>query len=339
MKKTIIVSLLICILAGNVFAQVTFSGEAYAGFQYENSFNGDNIVTADHRKEGAPKFNFQAVAQRADYGIKLDVDFQTTNPLTLNGIYGWAYFLDDSIHFTVGKISDGKFVSSLDADHEYEFDSVTGIRVEYRTPFLEGLNLGLAVPALGGEGNYAGDYKLERMAKKIILGASYVTPLFNTIAAYDLGNNARFLFGFNFTGIDELTSAGIQIRANNLATFDYPVIGGSVQINEKIGYRIMRPLIANLFLSQTFYGEEDKDMALTFNPSVSYKILPNLTGSFSLDVTSTDLFKSQVITFTPCIEYNLKGPALVYAQYDLIIARYKGDSFHRFGLGIDIKAF
>ena len=101
----------------------------------------------------------------------------------------------------------------------------------------------------------------------------------------------------------------------------------------------MRPLAATLFLSQTFYGEEEKDMALTINPSVSYRILPNLIGSLGLDVSSEDMFKSQTITLTPCIEYSLKGPALLYVQYDLRLAEYKSASFHKFGFGIDIKAF
>jgi len=330
MKRLITVSLLLGVLAGNVFAQLTLSGEAYVGFQLEKPFNDtDETLGAYHRKKGAPLFNFMATAARENYGVKLDTNFQTTNPLSINGIYGWVNFLDKSLNLTIGKISDGKWVSSLDADHEITFDEITGFRLEYKTP-LPGLNVGAAFTA--------DDYTFEKFGKKTVLAASYVNPMLNTVIAYDLGNNARLLWGLNYTGIDELTSAGIQLKAINLASWESPVYPGEILITEKVGYRVMRPLVVSLLLSQTMYGI-DKDTVLLFNPSVSYRLFDNLTASFGLKVESPDYFETQVISIKPCVEYRLKGAALFYTEYEMTLAKYKGGSLHRFGFGIDVKAF
>ena len=338
MKRTIIVILLLSILAGSVFAQLSFSGEAYAGFQLEKTYDNDEIVSATHRKEAAPKFEFIATAFRENYGIKFDTTFQTTNPFTINGIYGWVDFLNNTIHLSMGKISDAKWVSSLDSDHEIFFDKITGFRLEYRTP-LQGLNVGAAFPA--------DDFSFEKFAKKIIFGASYVQALFNTVIAYDMGNNGRLLFGFNFTGIDDLTSAGIQFKANDFATWDNPLRGGEIYINEKVGYRIMRPLIVSLLAEQKIYknpvtlGDPDSDVDLLFMLTGSYRILPVLTGSLTFGLGSPNKFNQTNFILKPCIEYSLKGPALFYVEYELNvndIADKKQDN-HRFGFGIDVMAF
>ena len=340
MKKTVIFALLLYILAASAFAQLSFSGEAYAGFQVEKPFDQDNIVSALHRKEGAPKFEFVATAFRENYGIKFDTTFQTTIPFTLNGIYGWVDFLDSTIHLSMGKISDAKWVSSLDADHEIFFDKVTGFRVEYKTP-LEGLNVGAAFRAE--------DINFENMAKRIILGASYVHYLLNAVVAYDMGRNANFLFGFNFTGIDDLTSAGVQLLASNLATWDSesPGYGGEILMNEKVGYRIMRPLTVSLLAEQKIHknpldpSDPDSDLDLLFQLTGSYRILPVLTGSLSIGFGSPNKFNQTNFILKPCVEYSLKGPALFYVEYELNvndISDKKQDN-HRFGFGIDVKAF
>lgn len=338
MKKAIIVSLLISVLAGGVFAQLTLSGEMYAGIQLEKNFvdDDDAIVSAEHRKEGAPMFNLTATGERENYGAKLDVTFQTTNPFSLNGIFAWADFLDNSLRLVLGKISDSVWISSLDADHEYQFDQVTGFRLEYKPTFLpdfmEGLCLGFAFSAE--------DYDAEKFFKKFVFGASYVNPMLNAVFSYDNGNNGRLLLGINYTDIPDLTSAGIQMRILNIASWDSISYYGTLAFNEKIGYRVIRPLTVSLLMEQEFYAEESKeDPKLSFTVEGAYKILPELTGSLSVGIMTADNFDSVLFTLGPCIEYTLKGPALLYAQYELGVAKYKEDSYHRFGFGIDIKTF
>ena len=340
MKKSIVVLLLFSVLASNVFAQLTFSGEAYAGFQIEKPYNAGETVSAVHRDEGAPKFEFIATAVRENYGIKLDTTFQTTNPFNLNGIFGWVDFLNNTIRLSVGKISDAKWVSSLDPDHEYFFDKITGFRIDYKTP-LEGLSIGAAFPA--------NDFDFDRFVRKFIFGATYAQALFNSVIAYDIGNNGKFLFGFNFTGIDELTSAGVQLLAINLATWDSesPGYWGEIHINEKIGYRIMRPLTVSLLAGQKYYaepnvdGDDNSNLALSFALSASYRIISNLIASLTLELSSPNKFDQVDFAITPCVEYSLKGPALLYVQYEFSlvdIGDTKQDN-HRFGFGIDIMAF
>jgi hypothetical protein len=331
MKKVIIASILVCLLAGSAFAQLTLSGDAYAGVQLKKPFDKDENVSVDHRKEGYPLFNFAAAVSNDNYGAKLDLRFRATDdPFGLNGVYAWANFLDNSLRFAVGKISDPVWVANLDPDREFYFDEITGFRLDYKTP-LEGLSVGIAFPTK--------DFLLEKVLKKVIFGATYLHPLFNTVVAYDVGNNGQFLLGANFTGIDDLTSAGIQVIATNLATWDDILIGGSLEVSEKVGYRIIRPLNINLLMVQTIYGKPDSDIALTFTPGAAYRIFPKLTALLDVEIFSPNYFESQTITINPYLEYSLMGPAIFYVEYALKLAKYKGDSYHAFGVGIDIKAF
>ena len=330
MKRILIASLLSCVLVGGAFAQLTFTGDVYAGFEIDSPYGEEASYTTNHRDEGPSQFNLAANVLRENYGAKLDLKFQATDsPLSLTGAYGWVDFLNNSLTLTMGKISDAKWVSSLDSDHEYFFDDVTGFRLNYKAP-IQGLNLGAAFPAR--------NFDVDLFFKKIILGATYANLMFNTVIAYDLGNNARFLFGFNYTGIDELTSAGIQIKASNLATWDSELVGGECIVNEKIGYRVTRPFIISLFASQIFYGTPDTDTELIFAPAISYKFTPTLTASFTWEFNSPDYFKTTNSVITPCLEYTLKGPAVFYVQYSVELAEMKNAS-HKFGFGMDIKAF
>ncbi|MCL1836616.1 MAG: hypothetical protein FWG46_03615 [Treponema sp.] len=331
MKKAIVVSLLV-FLAGGAFAQITLKGELYAGFEIKSDFNNETKANTSHRKYGDPYINFNVAAQWEDYGLKFDTDVVAGDPFTqrLNGLYGWAGFLDNAIRFSVGKISDSIWITNLDPDREIYFDRITGMRIEYGTP-LPGLRIGAAFPAQ--------DFEIEKFAKKIILGASYINPMLNAVVSYDMGNNGQFLFGANYTGIPDLTDAGIEIDARNLATWEAPVLGGSLQLKEKVGYRVMRPLNVSLLMGQKFFGAPESDVELFFQPSASYRLLPALTASLTLKLATPDSFGSTDIHVTPCLEYTLKGMALLYAEYELKLSEYKKDSYHRFGVGIDIKSF
>ena len=331
MKKLVLILLIFGVLAANAFAQLSFSGEVYAGIQLEKAYEETEKISTNHRDEGAPKFLFIATTQRENYGAKLDLSFQATNPYTqtLEGLYGWVNLWENNIRLTMGKISDGVWVSSLDADHEFVFDEITGVRVEYKTP-VAGLRVGFALPTQ--------DYNLEELAKRAIFGASYVNAMFNAVVAYDSGNNDNVLFGFNFTGIDSLTSAGIQAKISNLATWDNTLVGGIIQVNEKVGYRVMKPLIVSLIAGQTVYADTKKDIGLSFTPGASYRIMPGLMGYLNVELKTNDYFETNDLKITPSLEYSLKGPALLYVQYELEMKELKNDS-HRFGFGIEIKAF
>ena len=331
MKKGMIFSLLLCVLVCGAFAQLTFNGEAYVGARVDKIFNKDETVDLFHRKKGNPLFNFTASAVRENYGVKLDVDFVgVANNISVNGIYGWAGFMDDALHFSIGQISDSKYISNLDPDDEVFFDQVKGFRVDYKTP-IEGLNAGAAFRAEG--------QLMEDFFKRIILGASYIHPMGNAVVSYDMGNNHRFLFAANYTGMDDLTDAGIEIYGKNLASWESRGYTGELQFREKIGYRIMRPLTVSMLMGQKFFGISDSDVQLFFRPSASYRIMPGLTGFLTLEANTPNYFDTTDFYITPCLEYTLKGTALIYVEYQLKLSEYKRDSYHRFGFGIDIKAF
>jgi hypothetical protein len=350
MKKIIAAFALIVLAAGAVFAQLSFSGKAYAGIQLDlpdrvgrKDINGDRInevYSAQHRDKGAPRFDFAAAAVQENYGAKLDTTFAVTgsNPMTLNGIFGWVNFFDNSLKLSMGKLSDAAWVTSL--DNEYTLDKVTGFRLEWNTP-LEGLNVGAAFDVEGGtsglgQGNY--DNPTEQLFKQTIFGANYVHPLFNTVVAYDLGSNTQVIWGFNFTGLDFLTTAGLELKAANLALWDKM---GTLALSEKVEWQIIQRVSVSLQADQAFSGVKDAPYDLTFTPGCSYRATREITafleGSLKVPVNS-DGPATPDFSLKPSVELALKGPAVFYAEYELSVAEFKHD-IHRFGFGVTIKAF
>jgi len=344
MKKLIIFTVLYGVLAANAFAQLTFSGSVYAGILWEIPYDTgqDGSVYAHHPTEGAPQFNFVATVNRPNFGARLDTTFRADvsggdAPITVEGIYGWVDFLDNSLRLTMGRISTPVWTANLDPDNVFYFDKITGFRLDYTTP-LPGLRVGVAFRT---EGNNMG-----QLFERTIFGATYFHRMFNVLFAYNMGSNAHAIFGFNFTGIPDLTSAGIQVRATHLASWDDPGFGGSIEVKQKVGFRILRPLTVSLLMGQTFFAEprgdfDSRNTELFFTPGVSYSFLPNLTGIFRTELffAPDDFETTRLITLSARVEYMLRGPALLYAGYELRLARYKSNSHHRISFGIEIRAF
>jgi len=342
MKKAILVFLLAGFFSVNAFAELSLSGSVYAGIRFQD-YDTNQSIDAYHREDWnrVPRFDFTATVMRENYGARLDTTFQmAADPegqyLPVNGIYGWVDFSDllgnDSLRLTMGQISSTPWVlPRLHPSHsETKFGDIRGFRVEYTTP-LQGLSVGAAFRT-GGE-------DLQWTAERIIFGATFIHPLFNAVVAYDLSNNAQALFGFNFTGIPDLT-AGIQLEASRLTTWDHPVYGfpGMLQMHQIVGYRIMRPLNVFLILGQTIHGTSGSDIGLEFIPGVEYRILPNLLASFSLILDSPDHFTTTNLSLNPMIEYTLRGPAVLYAEY-LLRLDNMDRATHTFGFGITVRAF
>ena len=130
----------------------------------------------------------------------------------------------------------------------------------------------------------------------------------------------------------------------HLASWDDPGFGGVLELKQRATYRVMRPLTVSLLMGQTIFAEPSGDLSrrdpeLFFTPGVSYIITPELTAFFSAEFRSFDLFdRSRYITLKPSIEYMLGG-AVFYAEYELRLARYKRDSFHRISFGITLSVF
>ena len=347
MKKALLAFLLISVLTVGAFAQLTFSGSVYAGIMFENPVGDGESITTAHREESVPTFNFMATVMRENYGARLDTTFrmlENPNPepgearffgdMELRGIYGWVDFggflADDSLRLTMGHISSTPWVlPRFHHSHvEIEFGNVRGLRADYVTP-LPGLSVGAAVR---GEGRYIQD-TLERM----VFGVTYTHPMFSAVFAYDLSANVHTIFGFNFTGIPDLT-AGFQLRAGNLATWDDDFFPGTLLLRQNLGYRVMWPLNVFLIMSQEFVNESGTDTWLEFIPGVTYRINANLTGTFSLIIESPDHFTTTNLTLNPLLEFTLRGPATFYAEY---LLRFDDmDSVtHTFGIGVTIRAF
>jgi len=335
MKKAIIVFLLVSVLAGGAFAQVSFSGEIHAGIQLQRLYSQDETLTTTHREYGAPKFDFTATVMRENYGARLDTTFQQTDDsyghLTLNGIYGWAAFLDNSLRLTLGQISSAAWVTGLDARlPEFRFDEIRGFRVEYTTP-IDGLSVGAAFRSEGQD--------TRGFFEQIIFGATFVHPLFSTVFAYDLGRDTNLLFGFNFLGIPDLT-AGLQLQAANLAIWDDFAFGspGMLRAYYKVGYRIMRPLDVFLIFGQRIFARSGAGPEWIITPGVTYRFLPGVTGEFRISLDNYDGNPDKNLTMLAAIEHTLRGPAILYVEYELRLDNMDRAN-HTFGFGITIRAF
>ena len=347
MKKALLAFLLISVLAGGAFAQVTFSGSAYVGIQLVVPDSGDESIATAHREESVPTLNFMATVMRENYGVRLDTTFrmmENLNPepgearffgdMELNGIYGWVDFdgflSDDSFRLTMGQISSTPWVlPRFHHSHaEIEFGNIRGFRADYITP-LPGLNVGAALRAEGRN--------MQDTFERMVFGASYIHPMFSVVFAYDLSANVHTMLGFNFTGIPDLT-AGFKLRAGNLASWDNDFTPGTLLLRQRVGYRVMRPLNVFLIMSQEFVNESDTDTWLEFIPGVEYRFLPNLTGSLSVIIESPDHFTTTNLTINPVLEHTLRGPAILYVEYRLHLDNMETVT-HTFGFGITISMF
>jgi len=341
MKRAVFVFLLIGIIAGGAFAQIRFGASAYVGVQFESPFSetqARETVSIVHRKEGPSNLDFFMIGTRDNFGFRLDLNYQVAAdvPVRLDGLYGWANLFNDSLNLAFGQISNGRWVSNLDADHIVTFDEISGFRVSYNVPILPGLNVGAAFPA---EGLTNEDFDLHRFARRIIFGASYVHPMFNTVFAYDLGANTRMLFGFNLAGIGIMSSAGLQAVVSNLATWDNRILSGEVQLRERVEFRLTRELSVSLLSAQTFFGNEYRDTFLLFNLGFAYRVNPIVTLFLSGEISSPDYFETNTYKITPSIEIGLGGMGLLYIEYQLELGRYRMDSFHRVSIGLDLRIF
>ena len=339
MKKATIVFLLITALAGSAFAQLTFSGSAYAGIRFQNADGEDETITTHHREEGAPRFNFTATAMRENYGVRLDTTFimqddEGADSFFLNGIYGWVDFDgplgNDPLRLTMGQISSTPWVlPRFHHSHSViEFGDIRGFRVEYTTP-LPGLSVGFG---LRGDG-----HNLETTFERMIVGATYIHPMFSAVFSYDWSANGQAMLGFNFTGIPDLTAA-FQLRAGQIASWDDDLFFGTIDMRQKIGYRIMRPLNVFLIMQQNIENNPDSDVGLQFIPGIEYRILPDLTGFFKVIIDSPDHFSTTNLTLEAMIERTLRGPATLYVEYAVRFDDMDSVT-HTFGFGITIRAF
>ena len=338
MKKAIIVFLLVSVLAGGAFAQVSFSGEIHAGIQLQRLYSQDETLTTTHREYGAPKFDFTATVMRENYGARLDTTFQQGDDpggFTLNGIYGWITFDgfsgSDSFRLTMGQISSAAWVTNLDARlPEFRFDEIRGFRVEYTTS-VEGLSVGAAFRADGQD--------TQQFFEQIIVGATFVHPLFASVFAYDVGRDTNLLFGFNYLGIPDLT-AGLQLQATNLAIWNDLAFGspGMLRTYYKVGYRVMRPLDVYLIFGQRFFARSGVGPEWIITPGVTYRFLPTLSGDFRISLDNYDGNPNKNLTILAALEHTLRGPAILYVEYEMRLDNMERAS-HTFGFGITIRAF
>jgi hypothetical protein len=340
MKKLFVVFVLLAVCSAGAFAQLVLNGEFYTGLEVSVPHESDQNETVTmnhvdhHEAKGATQLNVTGTYTKDSFGLKLDTVFKDvdTNFYTLNGAYGWANFFENQVRVSMGKISDGVWVSKL--EDEYVLDELRGFRVELKPQAIEGLNVGAAFHA-GQTGDT--EYDGEEFGYGMVLGGSYITPVFNAVAAYDRSGSGTVIAGLNYTGIYELTDAGIQIKYGEFA--DWETIG-YITIGEKIGYRVMRPLTVSLYATQTLYGnsDTDPDPALLFNPEVAYRLTSTITAGLELTVDSLDLFTTTNLAITPYVDISLQGSAYVYFQYTASLPDMEGPD-HSLAVGLTVKSF
>jgi hypothetical protein len=334
-KKAFFLFILFAAVTGGIFAQLAWNGEFYTGLEFYAPHDSDAVTgqnhTDHHKAKGITQGNLTTTYIKDSIGFKMNALFQANeDPVSLVGAYGWFNFWDNQVRLSMGKISDGVWVTSL--ENEYVLDELSGFRVELKPKLLGGLNVGAAFHT-GDPGAPA--YTFKEFADGMVVGGSYIHPLFNVVAAYDRSRSGKVIGGLNYTGIYDLTDAGIEIKYNDFYNWKYD---GYIRIDEKIGYRVMRPLVVSLRAAQTHYGDSQKDLQLLFNPEVTYKLNAALTVGLEAEVESPDLFKTVNLDVVPYLDYALPGAAYIYVQYRLSLADMK-DADHSIGLGLTVKSF
>jgi hypothetical protein len=334
-KKPFFLFILFAVATGGIFAQLAWNGEFYTGLEFYAPHGSKGVISQDHtdhnKAKGITQGNITATYINGGFGMKINTLFQANaDPVSLVGAYGWFNFWANQIRLSMGKISDGVWVTSL--ENEYVLDELSGFRLELKPKLLSGLNIGAAFHT-GDPG--APTYTFKDFADGMVLGGSYIHPLFNVVVAYDRSRSGKVIGGINYTGIYDLTDAGIEIKYNDFYNWKYD---GYIRIDEKIGYRVMRPLIVSLRAAQTQYGDSQKDLQLLFNPELAYKLNAAMTVGLEAEVESPDLFKSVNLDLVPYLDYALPGAAYIYIQYKLHLTDMK-DPDHSIGLGLTVKSF
>jgi hypothetical protein len=330
--------------APGAWAQVTLGGEAFVGIRIDSPYGEDASVTDTHREHGSPLFNLTATAAGQQHGIRLDLDFRAQGAggdVGLNGLYAWAAFpaMGSPVRLTMGMINDPVWIARLDPSlDEMFFDALTGARLDWNVPMVPGLNAGLAFRADGAEP--------QAVLERTVLGARYITADFGAVFVYDLGGNGRMLLGFDYFGIRNL-DLGMKMRADFLYTFGHSMFPGTLQLYQRAGYRVTRPLRVFMIMGQRFHGTEEY-AGLEFTPGATYALTPQLTGRMSLTVSSADHFNVTDLELRPTLEFSLGGAALIYAEYSLGVSdvfapdwalRRSTRPSHSVSFGIDIRAF
>jgi hypothetical protein len=357
MKKALIVLLLAGIAAGGAFAQISFSGEAYMGIQYRNpgsATNPNEAITTEPREPGGTRLDLTVTVGQENYGARL-VTRSTPGSILVRGMYGWVDFdslasANDSLRLSMGQFADGIWIIRLDADlPELMGDTrITGFRLTYNTP-IQGLSLGTAFRATG--------HDFQSFGEQIVLGGTFVTPHFSTVFVYDLGFNVSSLFGLNFPsfgfiGLHDL-SFGFKAQALNMAhwgtRWDDPSTAegwmGLLRMYQRLGYRIGRSVDVSLIASQYLSDNPDNDyIEMMFGPGLTYRFLPNLVGSLRAMIDSPDHFSTQNLRIRPSLGHTLRGPALFYVQYELLLpdigsSNPMNRAVHTVGFGLEIRAF
>ena len=216
MKKALIV-LLILAVAGGLFAQeVSWTGEVDTGIRID--IKDDNPVKGDDDDGHAVKYSLGATYDADDWGLKIAGGGKNTGgyAMAFDNAYGWMFLSDKLLKLSAGKIDDAAWGNGGETDTDV--DTGPGIRLEVLP--IDGLSVGAfftyPAPAKGAEkpdGVSAG--KLSNFFQQTAFGFKYGADTFTVDAALRLfseedaytttnDTDAKFIFGFGFTGIQSL---------------------------------------------------------------------------------------------------------------------------------------
>jgi hypothetical protein len=221
-------------------------------------------------------------------------------------------------------------------DYDSGWDAVTGLRLEVKP--IDGLNLGFALKAPAKKAAYT----IEQFFLETVIGAKYVSDLFEANVAFQLDSDADDAIGATEAkgnpwevGYVEANPGknsednigilyGVSIKAvpNLTAVIDGAVTwlgdfsnAGKIEIHEKFAYAISDPLNVGITLVQEIYGKSDADPYLKFDPWVSYQINDPLKVQLDIIAESSDMFEVIDIGIKPKIVYAVGEKAEISAYW------------------------
>ena len=291
MKRALIVLLLLAVLAGGLFAQVSVGGQIATGILLKST--AEDTTIGVHHPDGQNAFRARiSVGYTNDAGTSgMNSRFNVRD----NGIgadFAWAWFKPlDNLWVNVGKLDQWNYGSMGGVDDNFGFADPLGLLVRYLA--MPGLN----ILAAGNIGTRFNDYTANSIEgfgvgnepKNIgfSLGARYVTSAFGAMAAVR-GADAKLtqgLVGFDFLGLGDLglTKLAIDARISGLDDLDTK---GAFVVGPRVHFALGS--LGIQLRSQVYIpmlDEQELDLAATLQ--VAYAITPNVTvgilGGFEKD--------------------------------------------------------
>jgi hypothetical protein len=330
--RKILVVLLAILVAGGLFAQVTFTGDVKSGLNItqsdENPDDKDPKVKLWNDDAGQRFYINGAVDFDDDFGLAFGFYGKPDSAVSVAYDYARLYgeFLNDMLKLTFGTGTGGVWGTGGKVDTT--FDDTNGIKLEIKP--ITGLDVGFQLRT-----ELAGDQTVEQWLKETIFGAKYDVDLFKVVAAFRLDSDYD-----GTTDKDDIAVlVAFDLKDNLVPGLTVSVQGailglgdlesyGFARIGQNVGYQVTPALKVSLGVKETLnLRKTDNDLStfrIDVEPAVSFKLSDLIalalnvtfaTGGSGEDFAGPDVVYD--VGVKPAATFTLNDHASIYTYYKL----------------------